>query len=146
LKDVLVKGPVTAFTAFLSYLLGIVNELVVILLFFMALDMFTGLMRGLLTRSLNSTIGLQGIFKKVTMLIVIGVSAGIEFALMQTGLETNALITIAVTCFFIVNEGLSILENSAQMGVPIPAILTDALEKLQLKGGKEQKVIRKKAK
>ena len=141
MKEALLKTPLAAVTAFASFLLGVTNELVIVLLFFMALDMATGLMRALLTRSLNSTIGLKGIFKKVAVLTVIGVSAGVEFALLQTGLETNSLLTIAVTCFFIVNEGLSNLENAAQLGVPIPSFLVNALEKLNRSDeGKEQRV------
>jgi|SRR5690554_763721 len=142
MKEVALKAPIAVVTAFLSHLLGIVNELVVVLLFFMVLDMVTGLMRGLLTKTLNSTIGLKGIFKKVAMLIVIGVSAGVEFALAQTGMDTGTLLTVTVTCFFIVNEGISILENSGQLGVPIPPILREALEKVHSPRGKDQVVTR----
>lgn len=144
MKEVLVKTPLAVVTALASYFAGILHELVFILILFMAADMVTGLMRGFLTKSLNSSIGLKGIFVKVSILMVIGVSAGIEYVLSLTGMDTNTVLTIGVTSFFIANEGLSILENSAQMGAPIPQPLLDALDKLNQAAGKEQQVKKRK--
>lgn len=130
MRDVSLNVPLTAVATFVSYLLGTVNELVIVLMFFMMIDLLTGVMRSFITKTANSTVCLKGIFKKVMMLFVIWVSAGIEFTLVHIGMETNKLITVMVTCFFIVNEGISILENAGQIGLPIPKVLKNALEKL----------------
>lgn len=140
MKDVSLNVPLTAVATFVSYLLGTVNELVIVLMFFMLIDLLTGVMRSFITKTANSTVCLKGIFKKVMMLFVIWVSAGIEFTLVHIGMETNKLITVMVTCFFIVNEGISILENAGQMGLPIPKVLKNALEKLnEYSGGNDEK-------
>lgn len=140
MRDVSLNVPLTAVATFVSYLLGTVNELVIVLMFFMMIDLLTGVMRSFITKTANSTVCLKGIFKKVMMLFVIWVSAGIEFTLVHIGMETNKLITVMVTCFFIVNEGISILENAGQMGLPIPKVLKNALEKLnEYSGGNDEK-------
>jgi len=59
-------------------------------------------------------------------------------------MDTNTVLTIGVTSFFIANEGLSIVENAAQMGAPIPQPLLDALDKLNQAAGKEQQVKKRK--
>lgn len=119
------------------------HALILVLLAIMGLDYFTGILRGLLTRSLNSTIGLKGIIKKIAMLVVVGVAACIEIVLMVLGMSAEGYMVVAAICFFIVNEAISCLENAGQLGVPVPAVLLDALEKLREVGGKEQKVSRR---
>jgi hypothetical protein len=70
-------------------------------------------------------------------------TAGIEYFFIHMGQDTNGLIILGVASFFIVNEGLSILENCAQMGLPIPPVLYTALDKLNRDpSGKEQMIIR----
>ena len=137
-EELLVKGPLTAIATFTSYMFGMFSEILMVLIVVMVLDYSTGIMRGILTKSLNSTVGLKGLFKKVTMLIIIGLAACIQYVLESLGMDTGNLLVVTVISFFIINEGLSVLENSAQLGVPLPAILIEALEKLQVVGGKEQ--------
>lgn len=123
---------------FMTYILGIVNEAVVVLIFFMFLDMGTGLLRSWLTKSWNSTVGMAGIIKKVAILILVGMSGGVEFIIHSAGQDAQGIVVLGVTSFFIVNEGISILENCAQLGLPIPPILYNALEKLNREpAGKE---------
>lgn len=137
------KGVLAAITSFVIYLSGIINEAVIVLIFFMVLDFLTGIMRGSITKTWNSTLGLSGIFKKFCYLVVIGATAGIEYMVMVVGQEPKGLLLLSVTSFFVVNEGLSILENCAQMGVPIPSFLYNALEKLNRDPeGKEQQLER----
>lgn len=142
-EEISVKGPLTALATFTSYMLNTFNELIVVLLVVMILDYSSGIFRGIMTKSLNSTIGLNGIMKKMSMLIIVGLSACIEFVLMTLGMDTNRILVVAVISFFIVNEGISVMENSAQLGVPMPQVLYNALSKLREVGGKEQKVTRK---
>ncbi|PSL42119.1 toxin secretion/phage lysis holin [Planomicrobium soli] len=138
-----VKGFLAAVVSFAVYLTGLINEATVVLLFFMFLDMITGLLRAWMTKSLNSTLGWAGLIKKFAIFVVLAMTAGIEYFFIHMGQDTNGVIIMGVASFFIVNEGLSILENCAQMGLPIPPVLYNALDKLNRDpAGKEQALIR----
>ncbi|QTD40627.1 phage holin family protein [Sporosarcina sp. Te-1] len=128
---------------FLIYLIDVVNEAVVVLVFFMLLDVITGLLRSWVTKSWDSTIGFSGVVKKLGIFIMIGMAASIEYMVMYVGQDSKGLILLGVAAFFIVNEGISILENCAQIGLPIPAVLFNALEKMHRDpSGKEQRLVR----
>lgn len=125
-----VKGVVALIISFLIYMIDVVNEAIVVLVFFMILDMLTGLLRSWVTKTLDSTIGYAGIIKKVAIFVMIGMAAAVEYLVMVAGQDSKGLILLGVTSFFIANEGISVLENCAQIGLPIPAVLFNALEKL----------------
>lgn len=127
---ILLKGSGTVFISFAVYMSGLITEVTLVLLFMMILDFLTGLLRAWLTKTLNSTLGLSGVIKKVSILVLLAMTAAIEFLFVHIGQDTNGLIILGVSSFFIVNEGISILENCAQIGVPIPPILYNALDKL----------------
>lgn len=138
-----VKGIMATITSFAVYLAGLIDAATVVLLFFMFLDMVTGLLRAWMTKSLNSTLGLAGLIKKFAVFVVLAMTAGIEYFFIHMGQDTNGLLILGVASFFVVNEGLSILENCAQMGLPIPPVLYNALDKLNRDpGGKEQQLLR----
>lgn len=105
----------------------------------MMLDMITGVMRGFMTKSWNSTVGASGIIKKVAVILPIGMAGAIEYMVMSIGQDSRVVIIVGVTSFFIVNEGISILENCAQLGLPIPPILFNALEKLHKDPNRKRK-------
>lgn len=137
------KGIMATITSFAVYLAGLIDAATVVLLFFMFLDMITGLLRAWMTKSLNSTLGLAGLIKKFAVFVVLAMTAGIEYFFIHMGQDTNGLLILGVASFFVVNEGLSILENCAQMGLPIPPVLYNALDKLNRDpGGKEQQLLR----
>ncbi|MGG3943359.1 phage holin family protein [Peribacillus psychrosaccharolyticus] len=125
-----IKSIGTLIASFGAYILGMINEWVVVLVFFMLLDMGTGLLRSWMTKSWNSTIGMSGIIKKVAIIFLIGMAGGVEYIISAAGQDSKGIVILGVTSFFIVNEGISILENCAQLGLPIPPILYNALEKL----------------
>lgn len=137
------KGIGALFISFLIYLIGVINEAVVVLMFFMILDGVTGLLRSYVTKSWDSTIGFAGVVKKLGVFVMIGMAAGIEYMVISVGQDSHGVVLLGVTSFFIVNEGISILENCAQIGLPIPAVLFNALEKMHRDpSGKEQRLIR----
>lgn len=74
--------------------------------------------------SLNSQRGFRGILKKIMILLLVSLGHALDTAMHQQ------IICIAVTYFFLGNEGLSIVENAAKAGVPIPTKLRDQLEQL----------------
>ena len=129
--------------SFGMYMLQIVNEAIVVLVFLMLLDMVTGVMRSFMTKSWNSTVGMSGVIKKVAIFVLIGMAGAVEYVALSAGQDSKGLVILGVTSFFIVNECISILENSAQIGLPIPPILYNALEKLhKIPSGKEISVER----
>ncbi|SIT91769.1 toxin secretion/phage lysis holin [Edaphobacillus lindanitolerans] len=138
-----IKGIGALIISFFIYMIDVVNEAVVVLVFFMILDMLTGLLRSWVTKSLDSTIGFAGVVKKFAILIMIGMAAALEYMLVAAGQDPKGFILLGVTSFFIVNEGISILENCAQIGLPIPPVLFNALQKLHKDPtGKEQRLAR----
>ena len=82
---------------------------------------------------LNSQRGFRGICKKIMILLLVCLAHFIDVA---TGQE---IVCTAVTWFFLGNEGLSVIENAAKMGLPIPSKLKAALEQLATEKNKEEK-------
>lgn len=111
-------------------LLGGWDSILQALVAMMILDYITGVSAAFSTNRLDSKIGLQGIIRKVTMLLVVVMAGFLDLAL---GMQDPLLRTVVIM-FFIANEGLSMLENAAAIGVPIPKRLVEALEALKEKG------------
>ena len=109
-------------------LLGGWDMAIYVLLLFMVIDYLTGIMRAIKDKELSSAIGINGIFKKMMILCIIAVAVGIDDI---TG--TDGAIRMLAILFYAGMEGISILENAARLGVPVPEKLKDVL--LQLKEG-----------
>ena len=108
-----------------SFIFGY-NIVVEALLVAMCLDYVSGIIAAYVNTemALNSQKGFKGICKKITILILVSLAHFIDLATSQN------FIHIVVTWFFLGNEGLSIVENAAKIGVPIPAKLKKSLEQL----------------
>lgn len=130
---ILVVAIGTSFT----WLFGAWDTPLVVLIVFMTLDYITGFTRGYINKELSSDVGLKGIARKCVIFVVLIVAVMLD-RLMNTG---NWLFRSLVCYFYIANEGLSLLENSAALGVPIPTKLKDALA--QLKEGNKKETISK---
>lgn len=116
----------------LLFLLGGWDTLIMTLVVLMCLDYLTGHLKGLYNKELSSKTGRKGIIKKIQTLIVVSVAVMCE----KIGIPAMREMTIM---FFVVNEGLSILENTAQMGLPLPDNLKNALIQIrESKGGKTE--------
>lgn len=111
--------------ALVSYFLGW-NEALEALLVLMVIDYMTGLLAAYICpdMKLNSTRGLKGICKKIMILLLVVLAHELEKAAGVPAVQS------VVTWFFIGNEGLSIIENAAKAGVPVPKRLRDTLEQL----------------
>lgn len=111
-----------------------------ILIIFMALDYITGLVvAGIFHNSpktdngaLESHAGLKGLIRKGMMLVIVYVAMKIDIV---TGAN---YIRDAVCIAFVTNELISIIENAGLMGVPIPAVVTNAIEVLKAKSEADQ--------
>lgn len=100
------------------------------LIVFVAVDYVTGVMVGILNKELSSRIGFRGIFKKVVVFCLVAVAHIIDTRVIQNG----SVLRTAVVFFYLSNEGISILENAAQIGLPIPKKLKDVLEQIKEDG------------
>ena len=113
-------------TVTLSYFLGLDNP-ILILLILAVVDYITGVIAAFVNKKIDSHIGFKGIAKKVAMFLLVGVANII-------GKEFGVDLRIIVISFYIANEAISITENSAKLGLPIPKKLLDVLEQLKGKG------------
>mgnify|MGYP000858020643 CR=1 FL=1 len=118
--------------AILAYLFGGWNALLGILLAFVITDYITGVVAAWLDKNLSSEIGFEGIAKKIIIFVIVAVAHLVDIAL---GLE--AILMSAAIFFYLANELLSILENAARIGLPVPDIMQKALALLKEKGGGE---------
>lgn len=109
--------------------LGGWDGLAITLVSFIVLDWITGLLKAIYNKNLSSYTGFKGIIKKVVILIVVGVAV-----LLEKNMGIPAIREI-VMMFFIANEGISLLENVSQMGIPFPEKLKDILIQLRNKKG-----------
>lgn len=110
----------------ITYLFGGYNCALEALVIAMVIDYISGVLAAYVNPAprLNSQRGFRGICKKIMILMLVCLAHFIDAA---TGQE---IICTAVTWFFLGNEGLSVIENAAKMGLPIPAKLKAALEQL----------------
>ena len=117
---------IAAIGGWLGYFLGGIDGLLTALIGFMAIDYVTGLMCAVADKKLSSSIGFKGICKKVLIILLVGVAHIVDLHVVGTG---NALRS-AVVCFYLSNEGISMLENAAHLGLPIPEKLKTVLQQL----------------
>lgn len=110
----------------LIYLLGGIDVAMTCLLIAIVLDYISGLIKAYECKVLSSKIGMRGILKKVGVLLVVMLSVLIDRV---TG-ETGAIRTLVIY-YFVANEGLSIVENLAESGIPIPKTIKKALKALK---------------
>lgn len=111
------------------YLLGGVDIALQSLLIVIVIDYLTGIASAIYNKELSSKIGFKGIIKKFSYLLVVALSVVIDNLLGQSG-----LIRSLVIYFFVANDGLSIIENMAEMNVKLPQKLINALEQIKKKG------------
>ena len=104
------------------------------LLAFVVIDYLTGVMCAIADRNLSSEVGFRGIFRKVLIFVMVGAGHILDAQVVGSG---DALRT-AVIFFYISNEGVSLLENAAHIGLPVPEKLKDVLAQLhdREKGGR----------
>ena len=123
----------TALGGWLGWFLGGCDGLLIALLAFMALDYITGIMCAVNDRSLSSAVGFKGIFKKVFICLLVGMANILDVQIIGTG----SVLRTAVIFFYLSNEGLSLIENAAHLGLPVPEKLKEVLEQLHNRDEKD---------
>ncbi len=126
--------------AWLGYFLGGCDGLLYALLVFVVVDYITGVMCAISDGKLSSAVGFRGLCRKVLTFLLVGIAHVLDVNILgQPGVLRTAVIFWAIA-----NNGLSILENAAHLGLPVPEQLKLVLEQLhdrQAKSGEPETVI-----
>ena len=117
---------VAAIGGWLGYFLGGMDGMMIALIVLMTLDYVTGVMCAIVDKKLSSAVGFKGICKKVLVLMLVGVANIVDVHVVGAGSALRS----AVVCFYLSNEGISMLENASHLGLPIPEKLKDILAQL----------------
>ena len=110
----------------LGYYLGGCDGLLLALVAFAAADYLTGVMCAVSDRKLSSNVGFKGICRKVLIFLLVGIANILDVHVIATG----SVLRTAVIFFYISNEGVSLLENAAHLGLPVPEKIKTVLEQL----------------
>ncbi len=110
----------------LGYFLGGCDGLLIALVVFVAVDYITGVMCAIADKKLSSEVGFKGICRKVLIFLLVGIANIIDVQVIGSG----SVLRTAVIFFYISNEGVSLTENAAHLGLPIPEKLKAVLEQL----------------
>lgn len=114
----------------LGYFLGGCDGLLYALLAFVVIDYITGVMCAVIEKKLSSEVGFKGICRKVLIFLIVGIANVLDVNVIGTG----SVLRTAVIFFYISNEGVSLLENAAHLGLPVPDKMKAVLEQLHNKG------------
>ena len=120
----------------LGYFLGGCDGLLYALIAFVAIDYITGVMCAISDKTLSSEVGFKGICRKVLIFLLVGIGNIIDVQV----LGSPGVLRTAVIFFYLSNEGVSLLENAAHLGLPVPDAIKTVLEQLHDRSdGKEDK-------
>lgn len=107
--------------------LGGMDGFLYTLVAFIVIDYVTGFLAAIAEKNLSSEVGFRGIFRKIVILMLVGVANLLDVNIVKQG----AIFRTAVIFFYLSNEGVSILENAGRLGLPIPAKLKAILIQLR---------------
>lgn len=129
-----IQAVFTAIGGWLGYFLGGFDGLLYALLVFVILDYITGVMCAVADKKLSSQVGFKGICRKVLIFALVGIGHLLDTHVIGSG----SILRTAITFFYLSHEGLSLIENAAYLGLPIPAKLKTILEQLHDRAEKEE--------
>lgn len=124
----------TGIGGWLGYFLGGWDGLLYALIAFVAIDYATGVMCAISNHTLSSEVGFKGICRKVLIFLLVGIGSILDAHVIGSG----SVLRTAVIFFYISNEGVSILENAARLGLPVPEKIKVVLEQLHDRSAKEE--------
>ena len=110
----------------LGYFLGGCDGLLYALIAFVVIDYITGVMCAISDKTLSSEVGFKGICRKVLIFLLVGIGNIIDVQV----LGSPGVLRMAVIFFYLSNEGVSLLENAAHLGLPVPDAIKTVLEQL----------------
>ncbi len=115
-----------AIGGWLGYFLGGCDGLLYALIAFAVIDYVTGVMCAVADKKLSSAVGFKGICRKVLIFLLVGIANVLDVQVIGSG----SVLRTAVIFFYISNEGVSLLENVAHLGLPVPEKIKTVLEQL----------------
>lgn len=133
--QIIIDSIAGAVGAVLGFMYGEVTGLFWALIAFMALDYITGVVVAIIEKRLSSEVGFRGLAKKFLILVFVAVGHIADTYILG---GTPAAMS-AVMLFYIANEGISIIENAAALGLPVPKKLTSIMEQIRNKSESEEK-------
>ena len=110
----------------LGYFLGGCDGLLIALAVFVAVDYLTGVICAVSDKKLSREVGFKGICRKVLIFLLVGIANIVDVQVIGTG----SVLRTAVIFFYLSNEGVSLLENAAHLGLPVPEKMKDILAQL----------------
>jgi toxin secretion/phage lysis holin len=123
-----------AIGGWLGYFLGGCDGLLYALIAFAVIDYITGVMCAITDKTLSSEVGFKGICRKVLVFLLVGIANVLDVQVIGTG----SVLRTAVIFFYISNEGVSLLENAAHLGLPVPEKIKMVLEQLHDRAESEE--------
>lgn len=120
------QAVIAALGGWLGYFLGGCDGLLYALIVFVVLDYITGVLCAIADRRLSSAVGFKGICRKVLIFAFVGIANILDVHVIGTG----CVVRTATIFFYISNEGVSILENAANLGLPVPKKVKEVLKQL----------------
>lgn len=121
------KAAAAAVGGWIGWFIGDVSGLLIALLVLISLDYVSGVMVAIKNRRLSSAVGFVGICRKVLMLALVGVGNVLDLYVIGDGSVLRSL----VICYYLANEGISLIENAAALGLPVPAKLQEFFAQLK---------------
>ena len=106
--------------------IGGCDGLLIALVVFVAVDYLTGVICAVSDKKLSSEVGFKGICRKVLIFLLVGIANIVDVQVIGTG----SVLRTAVIFFYLSNEGVSLLENAAHLGLPVPEKMKDILAQL----------------
>lgn len=124
----------TGIGGWLGYFLGGWDGLLYALIAFVVIDYVTGVMCAISNHTLSSEVGFKGICRKVLIFLLVGIGSILDAHVIGSG----SVLRTAVIFFYISNEGVSLLENAAHLGLPVPEKIKIVLEQLHDRSESEE--------
>ncbi len=131
--QIIIDSIAGAVGAVLGFMYGEVTGLFWALIAFMALDYITGVVVAIIEKRLSSEVGFRGLAKKFLILVFVAVGHIADTYILG---GTPAAMS-AVMLFYMANEGISIIENAAALGLPVPKKLKDIMAQLKKESEEE---------
>lgn len=129
----LIQAMFAAVGGWLGYFLGGCDGLLMALVLFVVVDYITGVMCAVADHTLSSAVGFKGICRKVLIFMLVGIANVMDVEILRSG----CVLRTAVIFFYLSNEGISMMENAAHLGLPVPEKLKVVLEQLHERDDKE---------
>ena len=129
-----IQGVIAIVCGFLGWFLGGLDGFLYALIAFVVIDYLTGIMCGIVDKTLSSEVGFKGLFRKILIFIMVGIGHLLDSLILGDG----SVLRTAVIFFYLSNEGISLLENATHLGLPIPQKLRDVLAQLHDRSDKEE--------